>query len=86
MAGNATQVASAQAELTIQEAADMLNVSRPRLLKLLEGGSLPFRQTGTQRRIRFVDLMAFKEQRDRDSDAALDELAQQAQNLGMGYE
>lgn len=84
--GNAVQVVPVHAELTTQEAADLLNVSRPHLVKMLEGGSLPFHRTGKHRRIRFADLMTFKDQRDRDSEDALNELAQQAQNLGMGYE
>jgi excisionase family DNA binding protein len=84
--GNAVQVVPVHAELTTQEAADLLNVSRPHLVKLLEGGSLPFHRTGKHRRIRFADLMTFKDQRDHDSEEALAELARQAQDLGMGYE
>ena len=64
----------------------MLNVSRPHLVKLLEEGQLPFHRTGKHRRVLFADLMAFKERRDKDSQEAMAALAQQAQELGMGYE
>jgi len=74
------------AELTTQEAADLLNVSRPHLVKLLEDGALPFHRTGKHRRIRFADLMQYKETRDRASEDAMAELAKQAQALAMGYE
>ncbi len=75
-----------QAELTSQEGADLLNVSRPHLVKLLDAGALPFTKTGRHRRIKFADLMAYKKQRDQASYTALDELAAQAQELRMGYE
>lgn len=84
--GNAVQVVPVHAELTTQEAADLLNVSRPHLVKLLEEGALPFHKTGKHRRIRFADLMQFKAERDRSSEQAMEELAQQAQELNMGYE
>lgn len=84
--GNAVQVVPVHAELTTQEAADLLNVSRPHLIKLLEGGELAFHRTGKHRRVRFADLMQFKEARARASEQAMSELAQQAQELGMGYE
>ncbi|AHF65883.1 excisionase domain-containing protein [Pseudomonas cichorii JBC1] len=64
----------------------MLNVSRPHLVKLLDQGALPHTKTGRHRRIKFADLMAYKEQRDQASRDAMDELAAQAQELGMGYE
>jgi excisionase family DNA binding protein len=84
--GNAVKVVPIHAELTTQEAADMLNVSRPHLVKLLEGGALPFHKAGKHRRIRFADLMAFKAQRDRASAEAMADLAKQAQGLRLGYE
>lgn len=84
--GNAVRVVPIHAELTTQEGADILNVSRPHLIKLLDEGALPHTKTGRHRRIKFADLMAYKEQRDDASRAAMDELAAQAQALGMGYE
>lgn len=84
--GNAVKVVPVHAELTTQEAADMLNVSRPHLVKLLEEGALPFHRAGKHRRIRFADLMQFKAQRDQASEDAMAALAKQAQELGMSYE
>lgn len=84
--GNAVKVVPVHAELTTQEAADLLNVSRPHLVKLLEEGVLPFHKTGKHRRIRFADLMEFKARRDQTSEQAMEQLAAQAQELGMGYE
>lgn len=84
--GNAVKVVPIHAELTTQEGADMLNVSRPHLVKLLDEGALPHTKTGRHRRIKFADLIAYKEQRDQASYAAMEELAAQAQELGMGYE
>lgn len=84
--GNAVKVVPIHAELTTQEAADLLNVSRPHLVKLLDEGVLPHTKTGRHRRVRFADLMGYKEQREQASRGAMDELAAQAQALGMGYE
>ncbi|WLH83808.1 helix-turn-helix domain-containing protein [Pseudomonas sp. FP2338] len=84
--GNAVKVVPVHAELTSQEAADLLNVSRPHLVKMLEEGAIPFTKTGRHRRIRFSDLMAFKQRRDEESQEAMEALAQQAQALGMGYD
>jgi len=82
-AGNAVQVVPVHAELTTQEAANILNVSRPHMVKLLEEGKLPFHKTGRHRRILFADLMKYKDQRDAESIQALRELAEQSQELGF---
>lgn len=83
--GNAVKVVPINAELTIQEAADMLNVSRPHLVKLLEDGVLPFHRTGKHRRVQFADLMQCKNTRDCASKDATAELARQVQKSSMEY-
>ena len=83
--GNAVTILPIHAELTTQEAANILNVSRPHLIKLLKDGQLPFSKVGTHRRISLRELMEYKRQRSEQNEAAMQELTDQAQELDMGY-
>ena len=84
-AGNAVAILPLHREMTTQQAADFLEMSRPSLVKLLDQKKMRFRMVGKHRRIFLQDLLEYKKQAFIESCAALDELAQQAQELGLGY-
>ncbi|WP_342089223.1 helix-turn-helix domain-containing protein [Dyadobacter sp. OTU695] len=85
-AGRGVVIIPENAELTTVEAAEVLNVSRPFLIKLLNEGAIPHRKVGKHRRVRMEDVMAYKRKIDQEREAILDQLVLDAQEQGMGYE
>lgn len=79
--GRAVMIAPGKVDLTTQEVADYLNVSRPYVVELIQSGKLPARLTGTRRRVSFADLIKFDEEDRKTRRAALDELARIDQEL-----
>lgn len=83
--GKAVTIMPKDLEITTQQAALFLNISRPYLVRLLEDGKIAYHKVGTHRRIRFEDVVQYKEGRQRRSSDALQQLVDQAQELGLGY-
>ena len=83
--GDAVTIVPFHAELTTQEAANFLNVSRPYLIGLLESGKIPFRKVGRHRRVLFEDLAKYKEHSKEQSRKIQEKLTEEAQDLGLGY-
>lgn len=83
--GNAITVVPIHAELTTQQAADLLHVSRPFLIEQLEKGQIPFRKVGKHRRVQLADVMKYKHTMDGHRLQALEQLSAVDQELGLGY-
>jgi excisionase family DNA binding protein len=81
--GQGVQIIPDATELTTQQAADFLNVSRPYLIGLLEAGEIPFRMVGTHRRVRFEDLREYRRRDDLTRRKAADGLSELSQELGL---
>jgi len=83
--GNSVRLVPVHAELTTQETADLLNISRPTLIRLLDEGAIPVHRAGNRRKVRFSDLRAYQQKLKKDRLAALSELSALDQELGLGY-
>lgn len=82
--GNIISIVPYNQELTTQQAADILNVSRPYLVKsILDRGELPFRHVGNRRRIRFQDLMEYRKKDSEKRQKILEEMTAEAEELGL---
>jgi len=83
--GNAVSIVPVHHELTTQQAAELLGVSRPHLVKLVDAGEIPHHKTGSHRRIYFEDLMRYRDARDAQRAAALRELTRKSAEYGLEY-
>ena len=82
-AGRAVQVVTLESEIGTQQAADLLNVSRPYLVKLVESGTLPHRKVGPRRRLHLEDVLTYRAGLDAQRQSALQALADDLQELGL---
>lgn len=83
--GKSITLLPSDSEVSTQQAADLLNVSRPHLVKLLEAGEIPFKKVGTHRRVELKDIIAYEEKQKKNREEQLASLARQAQELNLGY-
>lgn len=83
--GRSVMVVPLHEELTTQQAADLLGVSRPFVVKLLDTGVIPHRKAGSHRRVRAADVLAYKQRDDAERRTVADALTAEAEALGLGY-
>ena len=83
--GNTVKLVPIHAELTTQEGADMLNISRPTFVKLLDNGALPYTKAGNRRKVRYIDVQNYKSELENMRLQSLSELSALDQELGLGY-
>jgi len=81
--GNAISITPVRTELTTHQAAELLNVSRPYLIKLLEQGHIPYRKVGSHRRIPTQPLLEYKAREEEKANSALDEIVSLTEKLGL---
>lgn len=84
--GKSITIVPTDSELSTQQAADMLHVSRPHLIKLLESKKIPFKKVGSHRRILLRDIINFEKKFEKDREEQLKFLSKQAQDLDLGYQ
>lgn len=84
--GKAVSLIPSDSEISTQQAADILNMSRPHVVKLLEEGAIPFKKVGSHRRVLLEDVLVYANQQKEARKEHLQFLAQQAQALNLGYE
>lgn len=82
-AGNAVTVGPYPTRLTTQQAAELLGVSRPTLVKMLDDGKIPYERPGGHRRLRLEDVLAYRARRRTERDGAMTELVRQSEQLGL---
>jgi excisionase family DNA binding protein len=84
--GQAVALVPLDSELSTQQAAELLQVSRPFVIQLMEKGDLPHHKVGTHRRVRLSDVLEYKRRIDEARQVVLAELTREAQELELGYE
>lgn len=83
--GKAISIIPSDSEVSTQQAAEILNVSRPHIVKLLEQGKIPYHKVGTHRRIKLADIERYRQEKAEERRKNLSKLSKQAQELDMGY-